>query len=436
MGSSFRLVVVALVVCTVVVACSTEKPIETVKPKKEPPRLNVITLKISPADAVVRVDGKVSSKRKLQLVPSQKGYLIQVTAKYCKPYETRVSAQSNMSLKVDLEDDPMAARAGAKDDPKTLTPLAQKRRDKYVTRIASIFGRDSALGTDAADALGGLIGNQIGEAYGVGGLGLRGSGDGGNGFRVNSGTPTVKGPLTSVLVSTQLNKQLKAVRACFSPALKGKPKLEGKVLLQLIIDGQGKVRMPKVTQNTLKKVKVGKCLAAALMKCSFPAPRNRKKVRVTWPLKVSVARASGGGGGGIGIGTIGTIGRRGGSHGTRPRVILGRPAVRGSLNGKVIQRIVSRHINELRYCYQKELQRTPALMGRMVFQFTISGTGHVVMAVIQSSTMKNKRIEVCTAKAVRRWRFPKPKGGGIVIVSHPVVFRTVKSTATRARFDP
>ena len=49
------------------------------------------------------------------------------------------------------------------------------------SHIASIFGRDSALGNDAADVLGGLVGNQIGEAYGVGGLGLVGTGSGGGG---------------------------------------------------------------------------------------------------------------------------------------------------------------------------------------------------------------------------------------------------------------
>ena len=49
------------------------------------------------------------------------------------------------------------------------------------SHIASIFGRDTALGNDADDVLGGLIGNQIGEAYGVGGLGLVGTGSGGGG---------------------------------------------------------------------------------------------------------------------------------------------------------------------------------------------------------------------------------------------------------------
>jgi len=44
-----------------------------------------------------------------------------------------------------------------------------------------LFGRDTALGSDSEDALGGLIGNQIGEAYGVGGLGLVGTGRGGGG---------------------------------------------------------------------------------------------------------------------------------------------------------------------------------------------------------------------------------------------------------------
>ena len=43
------------------------------------------------------------------------------------------------------------------------------------------LGKDAVLGADAEDALGGLIGNEIGEAHGVGGLGLMGTGRGGGG---------------------------------------------------------------------------------------------------------------------------------------------------------------------------------------------------------------------------------------------------------------
>jgi hypothetical protein len=70
-----------------------------------------------------------------------------------------------------------------------LLPAEQKRADENAknagigylkmsegSHLASIFGRDTAAGRDAENALGGLVGNEIGEAYGVGGLGLTGTG--------------------------------------------------------------------------------------------------------------------------------------------------------------------------------------------------------------------------------------------------------------------
>jgi hypothetical protein len=36
--------------------------------------------------------------------------------------------------------------------------------------------------------------------------------------------------------------------------------------------------------------------------------------------------------------------------------------------------------------------------------------------------MGNLRVENCVVQAVRRWEFPKPLGGGIVIVSYPFNF--------------
>jgi hypothetical protein len=47
-----------------------------------------------------------------------------------------------------------------------------------------------------------------------------------------------------------------------------------------------------------------------------------------------------------------------------------------------------------------------------------------VVSKVGSSTLKNAKVETCIAQAVRRWLFPKPKGGGIVIVSYPFVLRS------------
>ena len=41
---------------------------------------------------------------------------------------------------------------------------------------------------------------------------------------------------------------------------------------------------------------------------------------------------------------------------------------------------------------------------------------------MQSSTLDNLRVEKCVTDAVKRWPFPKPREGGIAIVSYPFNF--------------
>jgi TonB family protein len=194
------------------------------------------------------------------------------------------------------------------------------------SHIASIFGRDTASGLDAENVLGGLIGNQIGEAYGVGGLGLVGTGAGGGGT------------------------------------------------------GEGTIGLGNL--GTIGK----------------------------------------GGGGGNGSGYGRGAGGLGGRRAKAPDVIPGQANVRGSLDKEIIRRIIRRHINEVKYCYEQELTRKADLGGRVSVQFTIAATGQVVASVLQNSTMGNARVENCVVQAVRRWEFPKPLGGGIVIVTYPFAF--------------
>ncbi len=155
-------------------------------------------------------------------------------------------------------------------------------------------------------------------------------------------------------------------------------------------------------------------------------------------------RGTGRGGGGtgegtIGLGNIGTIGHgAGGGDGSGygrgagrfrgrqalvPRIRTGTADVRGSLSKEVIRRIIRRHINEVRFCYEQELNQRPDLQGRVAVKFIISPTGAVQTAGIASSTMRNARVEGCIAKAVRRWTFPAPEGGGIVVVTYPFVLQ-------------
>jgi TonB family protein len=159
-------------------------------------------------------------------------------------------------------------------------------------------------------------------------------------------------------------------------------------------------------------------------------------------------RGTGRGGGGtgegtIGLGNIGTIGHgAGGGNGSGygrgagnfrgrdakvPRIRTGTADVRGSLSKEVIRRIIRRHINEVRFCYEQELNQRPDLQGRVAVKFIISPTGAVQNAMVASSNMGNARVEGCIAKAVRRWTFPAPEGGGIVVVTYPFVLQQAGS---------
>lgn len=187
----------------------------------------------------------------------------------------------------------------------------------------SPFGQDTALGVDPENALGALMGNQVGENFGYGGLGLRGTGRGGGGT------------------------------------------------------GEGTIGLGNL--NTIGH----------------------------------------GGGGGSGSGYGRGAGGLGGRRGRAPRIRSGAAMVKGSLSKEVIRRIVHRHINEVKFCYERQLAQRPDLSGRVSIKFIISGTGAVQMAAVASSTLGNAAVENCIAQAVRRWTFPQPEGGGIVIVTYP-----------------
>ncbi len=155
----------------------------------------------------------------------------------------------------------------------------------------------------------------------------------------------------------------------------------------------------------------------------------------------------GGGGAGestIGLGNLGTIGHAaGGSYGRGSgglrgrsadvaRIRTGSPAVQGSLSREVIRRVIRRHVNEVRFCYEQELSARPDLAGTVTVQFVISPAGTVQSANLQTTTLQNPRVEGCITQAVRRWSFPAPDGGGTVSVSYPFILNSGRGAASPA----
>jgi TonB family protein len=225
--------------------------------------------------------------------------------------------------------DPQLADAPVEEETRTAGILGVLARSVGAWNSpTSPFGQKTAIGYDPMTMLGALMGDRIGENFGFGGLGLRGTGRSGGG----SGQGTI-----------------------------------GAGQLGTIGHGDG-----------------------------------------------------GGGGAAYGRGAGGFRGRA-----TKlPQIRSDHPEVRGSLSKEVIRRVIQRHLNEVRFCYEQALSAQPELSGRVQVKFVISPSGAVPAANVESSTLGASRAEQCIAQTVKRWTFPAPDGGGVVIVSYPFVLQT------------
>ncbi len=147
-------------------------------------------------------------------------------------------------------------------------------------------------------------------------------------------------------------------------------------------------------------------------------------------------RGSGAGGGGTGLG-LGGLGTKGGGRGAGgygsidmggrghngTRIVPGKTTVVGGLDKDVIAKVIKRHQNEIKFCYEAELQKNPALAGKVAVAWTIDPSGAVSDANVSESSIGNANVESCIVQRIRRWKFPEPQGGGVVSVTFPWIFK-------------
>ena len=225
--------------------------------------------------------------------------------------------------------------------------------------LASPYGGAFAVGNDDADVWGGLTGTEIGESYGVGGLGLVGTGRGGG------GTGDAFGVIGSATGSG-------GVADFYGPGQVG--------LGPNGIVGRG------------EEGRMGR-----------PAAES----------------TSSGSGSGYGRGAGAGFGGRGSYP---PTVRQAKAEVSGALDKDIIRRIVRAHINEVRYCYLRGLQKNPHIQGRVAIQFNIASDGKVSDSVVQEATLPDAEASSCIAARVKTWTFPRFTGDAPTQVTYPFVF--------------
>jgi hypothetical protein len=153
-------------------------------------------------------------------------------------------------------------------------------------------------------------------------------------------------------------------------------------------------------------------------------------------------RGTGTGGGGqgetIGIGAVGTKGRGGGlgSYGTGVgglgkkgdrdvNVSTGPATVMGSVDRELIRRVIQEHAAQIRYCYEQQLALNPKLQGKVAITWVIQADGSATSAKVDSATtLQDEKVHRCMMERITSWQFPKPKGGGVAVITYPWILRS------------
>ena len=138
---------------------------------------------------------------------------------------------------------------------------------------------------------------------------------------------------------------------------------------------------------------------------------------------LGAASASGSSGyGRAGRGALSLRGRRS-ARVSPPAVRSGRVVVMGALSRDVIRRVFRKHQAEVRACYEEALQRKPGLAGKVIVQLEIAADGTVASVKLKQCDIDDETFRSKLLARIKRWRFPAPRGGGLMVVNYPYIFR-------------
>jgi hypothetical protein len=188
------------------------------------------------------------------------------------------------------------------------------------------WGQETSSGTDSLSAMGNMWGDEIGDAFGAGGLGLTGIGEGGGGRgegiglgsigtlghgagtgtgqgfgsghgrlggshkakapRVRMGATQVSGRLPPEVIQRIVRQNFGRFRLCYEQGLTRNPNLEGRVSARFVIGRDGSVSNVSNGGSDLPDSGVVSCVIRAFYGLSFPQPEGGI-VTVVYPISFS-----------------------------------------------------------------------------------------------------------------------------------------------------
>ncbi len=106
-----------------------------------------------------------------------------------------------------------------------------------------------------------------------------------------------------------------------------------------------------------------------------------------------------------------------------------------SIDKEVLRAAIHEHAPEMRSCYEKRLAADPRLQGKVAIKWVIQPDGSATDAMVAPdfTTLNDAEVHACMTARIATWRFPRPKGGGVAIITYPWVFRALAEGAAAPR---
>jgi len=260
-------------------------------------------------------------------------------------------------------------------------------------------------------------GNRVESPLGARGTGLGSSGLGAAGEATSQqsrgrgmvGDPVILGALDRSLIDQVIHQDIDTIAACYHQALAEDESLAGKVVIKFVIAKDGSVSSSTVKRSDLGHANTESCIAQAIQRMQFAEPRGGGIVIASYPFILSADQAPA---------AEADLGERA----SVPQADPDAPQITGALDKGLIDAVIKRHLNQIRYCYQRRLVKQPGLAGELKIHFVIAKDGSVSTARVKESTLNDSAVENCIIGRFMRMRFPEPEGGGIVKVTYPFEF--------------
>ncbi len=87
----------------------------------------------------------------------------------------------------------------------------------------------------------------------------------------------------------------------------------------------------------------------------------------------------------------------------------------GTINTKEVNRFMNARFGQVKSCYEHRLKTNSFLEGKLDLNIGIAPSGKVTGVTVNSDTVRDQKMLACIKRAIRKWNFPKPQNGRVVI---------------------